>query len=208
MDMTKNRFYKNTIESGHTKNSCSACIGIAGLGGLGSNIAMMLARSGVRRFVLADFDVVDESNLNRQHYFPSHLGRKKTECIKEQLLALNPALDLEIHDTYIDSTNAALIFKDCTIVCEAFDRPECKSELVTALLSQLKNTIVVSGSGMAGFESANTIVTKHPLKRLYLCGDGTTDVNVNGRLTAPRVQICAGHEAHMVLRLLHGITEP
>lgn len=88
-----------------------AKIGIAGLGGLGSNIAMMLARSGIRHFVLADFDTVDESNLNRQHYFPAHLGRKKTECMKEQLLALNPALELEIYDTYIDSANAAAIFK-------------------------------------------------------------------------------------------------
>lgn len=183
-------------------------IGIAGLGGLGSNIAMMLARSGVRRFILADFDTVDESNLNRQHYFPSHLGRKKTECMKEQLLTLDPALEIEIYDTYIDSTNAAAIFKDCAIVCEAFDKPECKSELVSTLLSQLEDTIIISGSGMAGFESANTIVTKHPLKRLYMCGDGITDVAVCGRLSAPRVQICAGHEANMVLRLLHGITQP
>ena len=183
-------------------------IGIAGLGGLGSNIAMMLARSGVRRFILADFDTVDESNLNRQHYFPSHLGRKKTECMKEQLLTLDPALEIEIYDTYIDSTNAAAIFKDCAIVCEAFDKPECKPELVSTLLSQLEDTIIISGSGMAGFESANTIVTKHPLKRLYMCGDGTTDVAVCGRLSAPRVQICAGHEANMVLRLLHGITQP
>jgi len=185
-----------------------AKIGIAGLGGLGSNIAMMLARSGIRHFVLADFDTVDESNLNRQHYFPAHLGRKKTECMKEQLLALNPALELEIYDTYIDSANAAAIFKGCAIVCEAFDKPECKSELVSTLLSQLEDTIIISGSGMAGFESANTIVTKHPLKRLYMCGDGITDVSVHGRLSAPRVQICAGHEANMVLRLLHGITQP
>lgn len=183
-------------------------IGIAGLGGLGSNIAMMLARSGIRHFILADFDIVDESNLNRQHYFPHHIGRKKTDCMREQLLSLNPDIDVKAFDTYLSSENMAEIFKDCDIVCEAFDNPECKSELVTVLLSQLADTVIISGSGMAGFESANTITTKHPLARLYLCGDCVTEVNHHIRLTAPRVQICAGHQANMVLRLVHGLTEP
>lgn len=183
-------------------------IGIAGLGGLGSNIAMMLARSGIRHFVLADFDIVDESNLNRQHYFPCHIGRKKTECMREQLLNLNPDITLKTFDTYLNGENMAEIFKDCTIVCEAFDNPECKSELVTVLLSQLADTVIISGSGMAGFESANTITTKHPFERLYICGDFVTEVAAHIRLTAPRVQICAGHQANMVLRLIHGLTEP
>lgn len=187
-------------------NQCR--IGIAGLGGLGSNIAMMLARSGVRRFVLADFDVVDESNLNRQHYFPRHLHRYKTECIKEQLLELSPDIDAEIHTVKLDGTNMSRIFKDCAIVCEAFDRPECKSELASVLLTELPGTVIVSASGMAGFESSNTIKTVKRMNRFYLCGDGITEIGDGIRLCAPRVQICAGHQANMVLRLLHGIETP
>lgn len=183
-------------------------VGIAGLGGLGSNIAVMLARSGVRRFVLADFDVVDESNLNRQHYFPRHLNRPKTECIREQLLELSPDIHAEIYTERLDSANMSRIFKDCAIVCEAFDRPECKSELVSVLLSELPDVIIVSGSGMAGFESSNTIKTVRRMDRLYLCGDGVTEIGGGLRLCAPRVQICAGHQANMVLRLLHGIGTP
>lgn len=183
-------------------------IGIAGLGGLGSNIAMMLARSGVRRFVLADFDIVDESNLNRQHYFPRHLYRPKTECMREQLLELFPDIRAEIHTVRLDAANMPHIFKDCAIVCEAFDRPECKAELVSSLLSELPGTIIVSGSGMAGFKSSNTIKTVKRMNRLYLCGDGVTEIGGGLRLCAPRVQICAGHQANMVLRLLHGIKTP
>lgn len=186
----------------------NACIGIAGLGGLGSNIAMMLVRSGIRRFVLADFDIVDESNLNRQHYFPEHLGRKKTECIREQMLHLNPNLDLTVHDTKLTKDNMSAIFKDCCIVCEAFDQPDFKADLVAVLLSELPDTIVISGSGMAGIESANMIRTIQRMRRLYICGDGVTDIGLGIRLTAPRVQICAGHQANMVLRLLNGYTQP
>ncbi len=198
----------NEVQPQNLFNIENVCIGIAGLGGLGSNIAMMLARSGIRHFVLADFDIVDESNLNRQHYFPEHLGRKKTECISEQMLRLNPDLDLTVHDILLTKDNMSSIFKNCRIVCEAFDRPDFKADLAAALLTELPDTIVISGSGMAGIESANTIRTIQRMRRLYICGDGMSEIGFGVRLTAPRVQICAGHQANMVLRLLNGYTQP
>lgn len=190
------------------KKNPDITVGIAGLGGLGSNIAMMLARSGISRFVLVDFDLVDQSNLNRQHYFPRHLGRLKTECLKEQMMELNPDLYIQTYSVKLDENNMTEIFRDCRIVCEAFDSPECKAELVSTLLSTLPDVIIISGSGMAGSESSNTIQTLRKMKRLYVCGDGTSEVSQTSRLTAPRVQICAGHQANMVLRLLSGIDEP
>ena len=128
-----------------------ACVGIAGLGGLGSNIAMMLARSGIGRLLLIDFDVVEPSNLNRQHYMVSHLGMPKAENC--------PGLP------------------------------------------------IISGSGMAGYGSSNTIQTKKVMKNLYLCGDQVSGIESVGSLMAPRVQICAAHEANMALRLLLGIKD-
>ena len=198
----------NEVQSQNLFNIENVCIGIAGLGGLGSNIAMMLARSGIRHFVLADFDIVDESNLNRQHYFPEQQKKKKTECISEQMLRLNPDLDLTVHDILLTKDNMSSIFKNCRIVCEAFDRPDFKADLAAALLTELPDTIVISGSGMAGIESANTIRTIQRMRRLYICGDGMSEIGFGVRLTAPRVQICAGHQANMVLRLLNGYTQP
>lgn len=185
----------------------NARIGIAGLGGLGSNIAMMLTRAGVGSLVLADFDTVEISNLNRQHYFIKHLGQKKSDALKSQLLEVNPWIHLETHDIRITGANAAGLFKDCPIVCEAFDNPESKAEVTTAILSELPDTYVVAASGMAGYSTSNNIKTTQPMRRLYVCGDGATEIGTSVSLTAPRVQMCAAHQANMVIRLCLGITE-
>ena len=185
-----------------------ACVGIAGLGGLGSAVALHLARLGVGKLVLADFDTVDLSNLHRQQYALVHLGMPKTEAIAQQIRAINPYVELELHSVKITSENAPVLFKDCTIVCEAFDQPDQKAMLIETLLTELSGTPLVSGSGMAGADSANAIKTTHPLARLYVCGDGSTDVAEAGSLVSPRVGVCAGHEANMVLRLILGMSEP
>lgn len=185
----------------------NARIGIAGLGGLGSNIAMMLARAGVGSLVLADFDTVEISNLNRQHYFIRHLGMKKSMALEEQLKEVNPWISLKTYDIRITGKNAAEIFKDCPIICEAFDNPVSKAELTSAVLSDLPNTYVVAGSGMAGHSSANNIRTTHPMRRLYVCGDGVTEIGNDVSLIAPRVQLCAAHQANAAIRLCLGLTD-
>lgn len=184
-----------------------AYVGIAGLGGLGSNIAMMLARSGVGHLLLIDFDIVEPSNLNRQHYVISHLGMSKSEAIKKLILQANPYIKLDTRCLKITGENAPELFKDCDLVCEAFDKPEAKAELVNSLLENCPGLTLISGSGMAGCGSSNTIRTEKVMKNLYLCGDKVSGIESVGSLMAPRVQICAAHEANMALRLLLGISE-
>ena len=185
-----------------------AAVGIAGLGGLGSHIAVSLARLGVGRLVLVDFDVVDVTNLNRQHYTMKDIGIPKTLALLEQLEAINPYLNYETYTERIIPANAARLFTGCDVVCEAFDRPDQKAMLIETLLEQLPETPIVSGSGMAGFGSANAIRTERRFGRLYLCGDGTSDVSDGLGLMAPRVAVCAAHQAAMTLRLLLGEREP
>ena len=184
-----------------------AHIGIAGLGGLGSNIAVMLTRLGIGSLTLADFDCVDLSNLNRQHYMLTHLGQQKTEALAQQLYAINPYIQLELHSHRITESNAADIFKECSIVCEAFDDPEAKAALVNTLLEAGQQTIIAA-SGLAGYGSANSIKTRRVMKRLYICGDNESDIADGLCLMAPRACLCAAHQANMVLRLLLGLKEP
>ena len=185
----------------------AASVGVAGLGGLGSHIAVLLARLGVGRLVLADFDKVDVTNLHRQHYFLPHLGRYKTEALAEQLQQINPWLTYETHTVQVTADNAPALFRGCQVVCEAFDQPDQKAMLVQVLLTGLPDAVVVAASGMAGTGSANTITTRKAMGRLWLCGDGESDV-AQGTLTAPRVAVCAAHQANLVMRLLLGETEP
>lgn len=185
-----------------------ACVGVAGLGGLGSNIAAMLARTGVGHLILADFDIVEPSNLNRQNYYVSHLGMYKTDATADIIRQINPFITVETHTIRITEDNAWDIFHGCDVVCEAFDHPACKAELVSALLSNSNTIRIVAGSGMAGYGSSNEILTQKRMSRLYICGDGHTAAANGIGLMAPRVSVCAGHQANMTLRLLLGIGQP
>ena len=185
----------------------SARVAIAGLGGLGSNIAVSLTRAGVGELLLVDFDRVEISNLNRQQYDTGDLGRLKTEALRERLLRINPYVSLKPRSIRVDDANAAEIFGSYGIVCEAFDKAGAKAMLINALLSQCPQTYIVSGSGMAGYLSANMITTRRVFERLYLCGDGVTDMADANGLMAPRVAVCANHEANMALRLILGAAD-
>jgi sulfur carrier protein ThiS adenylyltransferase len=179
-------------------------VAIAGLGGLGSNIAVMLARLGVGRLLLIDFDVVEPSNLNRQSYCIRHLGMPKTLALQSQLAEINPFIKAETRTQRVEAGSVAELFAGCDILCEAFDKPEAKAMLVNTALEKLPQLKIVAASGMAGFASSNSIRTVRPMPRLYVCGDLETGAAVGTGLMAPRVQICAGHQANMVLRLLAG----
>jgi sulfur carrier protein ThiS adenylyltransferase len=182
-------------------------VAIAGLGGLGSNIAVMLARIGVGQLLLVDFDIVEPSNLNRQSFYISHLGLPKTIALKKQLEEINPFIKIETETVKITEENVKQLFNGYDIICEAFDKPDQKSMLINTALELLPNSKIVSGSGMAGYESSNLIKTTNPMKRLYLCGDLENAAKVGRGLMAPRVNICAGHQANMILRLLIGIED-
>lgn len=183
-----------------------AVVGIAGLGGIGSHIAVALARLGVGRLVVADYDVVEPSNLNRQYYSVGYLGKKKAYAIKDIILSINPYTEVTAYDVKIGEDNACKIFADCTIVAEAFDNPDSKAMLVNTLLS-MTDKKVVACSGMAGYGSGNEIKIRRAMKNLYIAGDNISEAEEYNGLMSPRVMICAGQQANMILRLLIGIEE-
>lgn len=183
----------------------TARVAIAGLGGIGSSTAVALARSGVGFLHLVDFDEVEPSNLNRQQYKIKHLGMKKTQALQLELLEINPFISISIDTVKVSEENAMPLFQDDEIICEAFDDPASKAMLVNYLMEHCPEKMIVASSGMAGYESSNLIQTKRSMKHLYVCGDGQTEAELGRGLMAPRVSICAGHQANMVLRLILGI---
>ncbi|MCL2142968.1 MAG: sulfur carrier protein ThiS adenylyltransferase ThiF [Methanomassiliicoccaceae archaeon] len=179
-----------------------ARIGIAGLGGLGSNIASMLVRAGISVMVIADMDNVDASNINRQNYFAAHVGNAKTDATEEMLKRINPYVTVKKHHIRLDRDNIPSVFGNCEIICEAFDRPSEKAMLINTIMEKCPDVKVVAGSGMAGFGRSNGITTKKIFDRLYICGDGIDMEDAEGGLMAPRVNICAAHMANAVISLL------
>lgn len=179
-----------------------ARVGIAGLGGLGSNIAAALARAGVGRIVAADFDAVELSNINRQMYTLRHIGMKKAEAMAQIIAEINPFCDFEAHDIRVTADNIGELFGDCDIICEAFDVAEQKAMLVNAVLEKYPQKYLVCGSGMAGRGRANEITTRRITDRFFICGDGVTDVADGDGLTAARVTICAGHQASKIIEII------
>lgn len=189
---------RNGLEN--QKKFANSCVGIAGLGGLGSNIAVYLARLGIGKLILVDFDNVDITNINRQNYVLSDIGKPKTKALYDYLIKINPYLNYELHQLKITSENALSLFSTCDVVCEAFDKPDQKAMLIQALLNQ--NIKIVSGNGMAGINSANLIKTTNPIRNLYICGDNQSDISDGLGLMSPRVAVCAAHQATMTMRLL------
>lgn len=181
-----------------------AKVAVAGLGGLGSNIAVSLARAGIGNLHLVDFDVVEPSNLNRQQYFISHLGMAKTQAMKNLISQINPYIKVTCNNVKITEDNISELFCDDEIICEAFDNPSAKATLVNGILCEFKDKKIVASSGMAGIESSNSIKTKRINNRFFICGDGKTEAKEGQGLMSARVMVCAGHQANMVLRLISG----
>lgn len=182
----------------------SATIAVCGLGGLGSNIAIALARAGIGRLILVDFDRVDITNLHRQQYKASQIGMYKTDALAENLREIAPYTGVETHAARITEENAVTLLQCADIVCEAFDGAEAKAMLTNTVLSEMPDKYLVAASGMAGMGTSNSIRTRKITSRFYLCGDEVSDVNDGIGLVAPRVALCAAHQAHTVLRILAG----
>lgn len=180
----------------------SATVAICGLGGLGSNIAIALARAGVGRLILIDFDRVDITNLHRQQYKASQIGQYKTDALAENLREIAPYIILTTHTQKISEENYNKLLWKADIICEAFDNAESKAMLVNGVLETMPEKYVIAASGMAGLGSANEIKTRKITKRFYLCGDEVSDVADDIGLVSSRVMLCAAHESHMVLRIL------
>ncbi|GFP77392.1 sulfur carrier protein ThiS adenylyltransferase ThiF [Clostridium fungisolvens] len=181
-----------------------AKVGIAGLGGLGSNAAVALARMGIGKLLLIDFDIVEPSNLNRQYYFVRHIGMKKTEAMKDIINDCNPFVDVEIKDIRLDESNIEDIFQDVDIIIEAFDDPSAKATLVRTVLSGMKDKKIIAASGVSGFYSSNSIITRKLKDNLYMVGDMETEAAIGCGLMASRVAVAANHEANAAVRIILG----
>jgi len=180
----------------------AATVGIAGVGGLGSAVAIALARSGVGRMILADFDIVEPSNLNRQQYFVDQLGLPKVDALKENLKRINPYVQTATFFGRLDRENIPQVFASVDIMVEAFDAADQKALLVETFRQLSPDTPLVAASGLAGHETANSVETRRAGNNFYLVGDGETGAEPGRGLMAPRVGVAAHHQANAVLRLL------
>ena len=176
-------------------------IGIAGAGGLGSNCAVCLVRVGFKLLTIADFDVVDASNLDRQFYFEDQIGMEKVEALRTNLLRINPCLELQMLPVKLGPDNIRGLFRDCDIVVECLDRAEAKSMLVSELLPSGK--LIVSASGLGGYGSSDNIKIHRLKKNLVMIGDLTSDIEKSPALS-PRVSIAAAKQADVVLEFVAG----
>ncbi|MBQ8922992.1 MAG: sulfur carrier protein ThiS adenylyltransferase ThiF [Oscillospiraceae bacterium] len=179
-------------------------VAVCGLGGLGSNIAVSLARAGVGRLLLLDFDRVDLSNLNRQQYFPDQLGMPKAEALSDTLHRIAPYCRIESQTVRLSEENIPVLLRDYPVICEAFDRADQKAMLVNTVLTALPEAVLIAGSGMAGLGSPNKIRTRKTSEHFYLCGDGESDSAKGLGLISARVAVCAAHQATVALQVLAG----
>ncbi len=176
-------------------------VGIAGAGGLGSNCAVALARSGIGKLIIADFDTVSESNLNRQYYFYEQIGQIKVSALKDNLERINPNVKVETYNMKIDEDNLINIFATCDIIVEAFDNAEEKRMLIETVLTEFPDKPIISGLGMAGFGDNNSLHSRQ-IDNLYICGDEKSEVSEENPPLAPRVAIVANMQANIALNIL------
>ncbi|MFQ7575447.1 MAG: sulfur carrier protein ThiS adenylyltransferase ThiF [Lachnospira sp.] len=187
--------------------NASVSVAVCGLGGLGSNVAVMLARAGVGKLHLMDFDKVEMSNLNRQYFAMEHVGMLKADALKEIIAGIAPNCHVTAQSIKITEENIKELLKNDYIICEAFDEANQKAMLVNSVLTDFPDKYLVSASGMAGTGSSNDIKTRRVADRFFLCGDEVSDMDDNPLMISSRVMLCAAHEANMIIRILVGKAE-
>jgi sulfur carrier protein ThiS adenylyltransferase len=200
----------NTFEKGIEHHIGSAAltkiqavrVGIAGAGGLGSNCAQNLVRSGFRKFILVDFDQVEPSNLNRQFFFSHQVGKPKVEMLAANLTAINPDLELNLLRLKLDATNIQPVFEDCAVIVEAFDTRESKKMIIETYMNSDK--LLVAASGLAGWGDNDTIRVHQIRPNFFLVGDLLSETGPDMPPTSPRVNIAAAKQADLVLTYILG----
>jgi len=179
-------------------------VGIAGLGGLGSAVAIALARIGIGTLIIADFDLVEPSNLNRQHYFIEHIGMAKTSAMEQLLKKINPYMRVVAHNEIVKKNNIQKIFQNADIIVECFDRVEAKTMILETVARFLPETYIIGASGLAGYDDSNSIQTRKLGDKIFIVGDLVKAAGPGQGLMAPRVGIAAHHQANLVVSLLMG----
>jgi sulfur carrier protein ThiS adenylyltransferase len=184
---------------GSTEILAAATVAVAGCGGLGSNAAVALVRAGVGRLILVDDDVVELSNLNRQHYFQADLGRPKVEALAGHLRAIHPAVGLELSRARLTPDEVPRLFAAADLLVEAFDRAESKRWLIEAWCRAFPERPVVCGSGLSGLGRTEALGVRRA-GRIVLCGDERSQMAEG--LCAPRVVIVSAMQANVAVELL------
>ena len=179
----------------------AAQVAIFGLGGLGSNVAMWLARLGVGQLLLYDFDRVELSNLNRQYYFVEDVGEYKAVALLKHLRAVNPYGDYQSRVVRLTQDNLAELVDTAPIICEALDKPETKALLVNGVLESFPDKFLVAASGLAGFGTSDSMQVRQITPHFYLCGDGSSSF-LDLPLCGARVGLCAAQEALTIARII------
>lgn len=176
-----------------------AKVGIAGCGGLGSNTAHALVRLGFRNFHLIDYDIVEPSNLNRQFFFYKQLGETKCNALKDNLLQINPNLNIKTSSIKINSSNIHTLFDEYEIVVEGFDKPQYKKILLEELSASKK---IISASGLGNYWNTDAIVTHELGENLTIIGDLTSDVESGVSPLSPGVFTSSAKQAGAVLKMV------
>ena len=193
-----------TMNDEHIRNKLAdKTVGIAGCGGLGSNCAIALARVGVGRLIIADFDKVEISNLNRQYFFADQAGKAKVIALRENIERIDRSIKVETHEIQLNEKNIPVIFKDCDVIVEAFDRADMKQVIVETVLEKMPDHYLVCGSGLAGW-GENDSIGMTVSGKLFIIGDGLNEVSDKYPPLAPRVGIVANMQANQVLEILIG----
>ncbi len=198
-DLVESIFERNPPLMRERLRGCT--VGIAGAGGLGSNIAISLARSGLGRLIIADFDIIQASNLNRQQYRLDQIGKVKVDALKENILSFNPSISVETYPTILDEENIPRIFKEADIISEAFDSAQMKMMIIETVLSRMPDKYLIVGNGLAGYGNTEALRIKR-LDRLIICGDCMNQVSAELGLCASRVAIVANMEANVIIEIL------
>lgn len=184
-----------------------ACVAVCGLGGLGSTAAVSLARAGIGRLKLIDFDVVEPSNLNRQQFFVDQIGMKKTDAMQEILKRVNPYIEVESIDVYLDRENIGSLFNDCDVVLECFDKAENKVMLIEEFSKIYKDKFLIGSSGVAGFYDTDLIKKKTIGKNILIVGDFENEAGFHKGLTSTRAGTVGNIQANEAVRYLLRVSD-
>jgi sulfur carrier protein ThiS adenylyltransferase len=176
-------------------------VGIAGAGGLGSNCAVALARVGTGTLIIVDFDVVSESNLNRQYYFYDQIGKPKAEALKANIQRINPAVTVIAYEICLTKENIPILFRDCDIIVEALDQADQKEILIETVLTVFPEKPLIIGLGMAGW-GKNDAIHCRQVDNMFICGDEVSEIAPDLPPIAPRVGMVANMQANIVLEIL------
>jgi sulfur carrier protein ThiS adenylyltransferase len=170
-------------------------VGIAGVGGIGSNVARHLAQARVQFVKIIDFDIVEAANLNRQFYSVDQVGQKKTASLVANLQQIFPDISVEAIDKQIVAGECTTLFADCDVIVEGFDDRQLKTMLVNELAETGKT--IVSASGIAGTDMDSVQVRQ--IGTCYVVGDLVSDEK-NFVLFPPKIAMVAALMAGKVLQ--------